>query len=85
MAVAAVPSRARRSARWHQIRRGAAGCAARLLSPARPVAANLAAIPFTVAGWGLIAAGVFAVSTVAGLIVSGVILMVLEHQIADEP
>lgn len=59
--------------------------ARRLLSPARPVLANLAAIPFTVAGWALISACAFAVGTTLGLGASGVILMVLEHQIADEP
>jgi hypothetical protein len=58
--------------------------ARRLLSPAKPALGNLASIPLTVAGWACVAAGVFAVSTTAGLISGGVILMVLEHQIADE-
>jgi hypothetical protein len=55
-----------------------------LLTPARPVLANLASIPLTVAGWACIDAGMFAANTVAGLIVTGITLMVLEHQIADE-
>ncbi len=58
--------------------------ARRLLSPAKPALGNLASIPLTVAGWALISACAFAVSTVLGLGVSGVVLMVLEHQIADE-
>ncbi len=63
---------------------GAGRLARRLLSPARPVLANVASIPLTVAGWALISACAFAVSTTLGLGASGVILMVLEHQIADE-
>jgi hypothetical protein len=58
--------------------------ARRLLSPARPVLGNLASIPFTVAGWALLSACAFQVSTTLGLGAAGVILMVLEHQIADE-
>jgi len=82
MAVSALPGMARpAAARLGGLARAAA---AALLAPARPVLANLLAIPFTVAGWGLISACAFQLSTTAGLGVSGVILMVLEHQIADE-
>ncbi len=78
MAVAAVPG-------WVMPRAARLGAVVRaLLTPARPVLANLLAIPFTVAGWGLISACAFGLNTLAGLGVSGVILMVLEHQIADE-
>lgn len=84
MAVAALPARGRRWGQARKLRAHAVAAAARLLTPAKPVLRNLAAIPFTVAGWAMIAAGVFEVSMVAGLICGGVILMVLEHQIADE-
>ena len=56
----------------------------RLLSPARPVLKNLSQIPLTVAAIGCVAAGVFIASTVAGFILLGVMLFVLEHMIADE-
>jgi len=82
MAAAAVPGFVK--PRLSHLRRQCAAAAARLLSPARPVLRNLAAIPFTVAGWGCISAAVFLASTIAGLAALGVILMVLEHQIADE-
>lgn len=68
-----------------RLRRKVAAAAARLLTPARPVLRNAAAIPLTIAGWGCVAAAVFELSTIAGLGVLGVILMVVEHQIADEP
>ncbi len=63
---------------------GAGRLARRLAAPARPVLVNLASVPLTVAGWALISACAFQVSTTLGLGASGVILMVLEHQIADE-
>jgi hypothetical protein len=62
-----------------------AAAAGRLLCPVKPVLRNLASIPFTVAGWACIDVGVFQAGTVAGFIVTGVTLMVLEHQIADQP
>ncbi len=78
MAIAALPRVARRYApRLRDV-------AARVLSPAKPVLKNLAAIPFTVAGWCLMSACAFQISTTLGLGASAVILMVLEHQIADE-
>lgn len=82
MAVAALPATGQRS--FRRARAAVAALGSRVLRPARPVARNLASIPGTVAGWALVSAGVFSVSTTAGLIVSGVILMVLEHQAADE-
>ena len=82
MAVAAIPGFV--TPRLSRLRRKGRELAARLLTPARPVLANLAAIPFTVAGWGCIATAVFTWNTTAGLGALGVILMVLEHQIADE-
>lgn len=57
---------------------------AKILSPARPALLNLVSIPLTVAGIGFIDTGVFIASTVAGWIVTGVSLLVLEHMIADE-
>lgn len=51
---------------------------------ARPVLANLLSIPLTVAGIGCIDAACFAGNLIAGLAVTGVSLIVLEHLIADE-
>ncbi len=82
MSVAAIPGFVK--PRFARFRRQAPLLAARLLTPATPVLRNLASIPFTVAGWGLLSAAAFEVHLIAGLAVTGVILMVLEHQIADE-
>lgn len=80
MAIAALPGYVRpRVLRGH-----ARKLAGRLLSPAKPVLRNLCSIPFTVAGWGLLSAAAFELNTTLGLAVSGVILMLLERQIADE-
>lgn len=70
--------------RGFKIRERIGGWAAKVLSPAKPVLKNLASIPLTVAGLGCISAGIFLASTIAGLIVTGVLLMVLEHMAANE-
>lgn len=44
---------------------------------------NARQIPLTIVGWASITTAVFLFSTVIGLIVLGVVLMILEHQIAD--
>lgn len=62
-----------------------AGFARRIASPHRAALANLASIPLTVAGIGCVDAGVFVANTIAGLLVTGVSLILLEHAIADEP
>lgn len=56
----------------------------RLASPRSASLANLRKMPFTVAGLGCIDMGVFTASTVAGWIVTGLSLMLLEYMIADE-
>ncbi len=84
MAVASLPARARRSLPWRRIRRNLARFAARVLRPARPVLANLASIPLTVAGWACGVAAAFELNTIVGLAVCCPVLMILEHQIADE-
>lgn len=56
----------------------------KLMTPAKPVLANLASIPLTVAGLGCIDCGVFFASTIAGFIITGISLIVLEHLAADE-
>lgn len=48
-----------------------------------PSLKNLASMPLTVAGLACVCAGVLLASTVAGLIVTGVLLVVLEFMIAD--
>lgn len=58
--------------------------AKRLASPRSASLANLRKMPFTVAGLGCIDMGVFTASTVAGWIVTGLSLMLLEYMIADE-
>ena len=82
MSVAAIPGFVK--PRFARLRRRVPALAARLLTPAKPVLRNLAAIPFTVAGWGLLSATAFEWNLLAGLAATGVILMILEHQIADE-
>lgn len=82
MAIAALPGHMRPG--LARLRRRAAAAAARLLTPAKPVLRNAAAIPLTIAGWGCVAACVFELNVIAGLGALGVILMVVEHQIADE-
>jgi hypothetical protein len=84
MAVASLPARAARSVPWRQICRRLAQSAARGLHPAKPVLRNLASMPLTVAGWGCLAAAAFALNTIVGLAACAPILMILEHQIADE-
>jgi hypothetical protein len=64
---------------------GLAAAVRRQLSPARPVLANLAGIPLTVAGLGCLDAAAFWWSTAAGLAVACPVLIWLEHLIADEP
>jgi hypothetical protein len=83
MAIAALPGHMR--PRVARLRRAVTAAAARLATPAKPVLRNAAAIPLTIAGWGCVAACVFELNVTAGLGVLGVILMVVEHQIADEP
>jgi hypothetical protein len=61
--------------------RSAAG---RALRPARPVLRNLASIPLTVAGFGCLDAAALAWNVLVGLAGAGVLLIVLEHLIADE-
>ena len=56
-----------------------------LARPARAPLANLASIPLHVAGLGCIDAAAFAGNTIAGLVVTGISLIWLEHVIADEP
>ena len=59
--------------------------AQRVASPHRAALANLMSMPLTLAGAGCIDTGVFYASTVAGWIITGLSLVVLEHLIADEP
>jgi hypothetical protein len=58
--------------------------AGRLIRPARPVLANAAQIPLTIAAYGLLAGAAVAWDTLAGLACTAVLLIVLEHQLADE-
>jgi hypothetical protein len=65
---------------WSKTRSGAS----RSAHAARPVLLNVLSIPLTIAGVGCIDAGVFMANTIAGMIFTGVSLIVLEHLIADE-
>ena len=84
MATAAVPRRAP-FRRPRLSLRPAVRAASRLVKPARPALANLAASPLHVLGLGCIDTGVFTASPVAGWIITGLSLIWLEHVIADEP
>ena len=59
--------------------------AARLIRPARPVLASAAQIPLTIAAYALLASAALEWNTLVGLASSAVLLIVLEHQLADEP
>lgn len=83
MATAALPH-PRRAARAERHLRKFTAAAGRFLSPAKPVWANLAAIPLTVAGIGCLDATAFLWNFLAGLALTGVSLIVLEAMIADE-
>ncbi len=74
---------ARRPRAIHPLRR-LRQIAEKLMTPAKPVLVNLASIPFTFAGLGCIDCGVFFASTIAGFIITGISLIVLEHLAADE-
>jgi hypothetical protein len=58
--------------------------AARLIRPARPVLANIAQIPMTVTAYGCLASAAFLFDTLVGLASTAVLLIVLEHQLADD-
>jgi hypothetical protein len=77
-----------RRARWrprlHALAATATRAAARLFAPARPAAANLAAVPLHVAGLASIDFAAFHWAHSWGWLVTGVSLMWLEHVIADE-
>lgn len=61
-----------------------ARAAARRLAPVRPVAANLASVPLTVAGLASIDFAAFHLAHGWGWLVTGLSLMWLEHVAADE-
>lgn len=63
--------------------RAAVMAVARALRPAVPVLRNAAQIPLTILGWGFIDAGVYTINLTAGLIATGITLMIVEHQLAD--
>jgi len=62
----------------------ARAAAARLVRPARPVLANAAQIPLTITAYGCLATAAFRFDTLVGLASTAVLLIVLEHQLADE-
>ena len=57
----------------------------RLARPVRAPLVNLASIPLHVAGLACIDAAAFTGNLIAGLVVTGLSLIWLEHVIADEP
>lgn len=58
--------------------------AARFLHPAKPVLRNLASIPLTVAGFCCFDVAAVIWDPLVGIASAGVLLIVLEHLIADE-
>jgi hypothetical protein len=62
----------------------ARAAAVRLARPARPVLANAASMPLTVAAYGLLATAATEWNALAGMACTAVLLIVLEHQLADE-
>lgn len=74
----------KRKMRTSAVMKHARSFLSKILSPARPALTNLISIPLTVAGIGFIDTGVFIASAIAGWIVTGISLLILEHMIADE-
>lgn len=66
-----------------QLLHGAGATAAALMKPHRASLARLADIPLTAAGVALSDVGVFRAAAVAGFIVTGLSLVLVEHLIAD--
>jgi len=75
---------ARRAVLAPLLKRARAAVAA-LARPARPVLASAAQIPLTIAAYGLLASAALMWDTLVGLASTAVLLIVLEHQLADEP
>lgn len=57
---------------------------AAMVKPHKAALSNLARIPLTLLGTGCIDAGVIHANLTAGLIVTGLSLLVVEHIVADE-
>lgn len=58
--------------------------AVKLMRPARPVLANAAQIPLTITAYGCLSSAAFLFDTLVGLASTAVLLIALEHQLADE-
>lgn len=83
--MATAPVALRTRPRWvSRVSTAAAGLTGRLISPHRAALSNLVSIPLTTFGLACIDTGVFYANGVAGWIVTGLSLIVLEHLIADE-
>lgn len=84
----ALPALGQRARRWSfrvpRLVSGLRAMAVRLVQPHRAALGNLASMPLTVTGVGCIDCGVFLASTIAGWIVTGLSLVLVEHLIADE-
>jgi len=66
------------------VRNWAVSAIGKALSPHKASLARLAEIPLTVAGAGCIDAAAFCGNLIAGLVVTGISLVLLEHMIADD-
>lgn len=55
-----------------------------LIRPHKAALSNLLHMPLTVIGYSCVSVGVFTASVIAGWIVTGLLLIVLELQVADE-
>jgi hypothetical protein len=84
MASTTVFPRARRAV-MAPLRKRARAAVAAVVRPARPVLANAAQIPLTITGYGCLSGAAFTQGLPVGLASSAVLLIVLEHQLADEP
>ncbi len=62
----------------------ARGALTALVRPAKPVAANLAKIPLTVAAIGILDGNVISWNVHIGLLITAASLVLLEHLLADE-
>lgn len=72
------------SGRLRTARRWVTAAAAKALSPHKASLVRLTEIPLTVMGAGCIDAAAFVGNTIAGLVVTGISLIIVEHLIADD-
>lgn len=81
---ATISERIQRTGRTAQVFKSLRSAVTSFVRPAKPALKNAAAIPLTIAGLGCVTAGVFLINPIAGLMVLGPVLVLIEHMIAED-